>query len=281
MSSRSPVADSSMLICWQEFSNSKKSSLGDSRSVQLNLNIYGYKSNCKKAVLWVFCNHSLSVCLVAGFDLIFKRIQLFSVSCPSLFKFLDLLLRLVYVDLYFFLMIFFSHSTNVFLILFFWVNLFSIHDHHRCITVKRFRDDFRSHERNEDTKRFFFKFNGIKFLIWVRFQLKVDSCVRVAGGCTRPEDDQKNDFQPASQCFDLQKCFRFQLFVVFCEVFQRWDNNFFFVFKRRWNFSFLFGDAHLEVRAKRKLFSDQKKIAELIEKLFKFFIDTIGRKLTC
>lgn len=66
----------------------------DFQRVQLNLNIYGHKSNCEKtAASWVFCNM-----LFFAFNLIFKRIQLFSsLSCPRHYffneieKFLDLL----------------------------------------------------------------------------------------------------------------------------------------------------------------------------------------------
>ena len=48
----------------------------DFQRVQLNSNIYGHKSNCKKAAaLWVFCNM-----LFFADNLIFKRIHCFRLS---------------------------------------------------------------------------------------------------------------------------------------------------------------------------------------------------------
>lgn len=134
-------------------------------------------------------------------------------------------------------MIFFSHSTNVFLILFFWWNLFQFTI--IIVASPSSASEMTSSRMKgmETQKDFLFSFIGIKILIWVRFQLKVVSCVRVDRDCTRMIIKMTSN-QLCSQYFDLQKCFRFQLFVVFCEVFQRWDNNFFSVFKRRWNFSF-------------------------------------------
>lgn len=141
-----------------------------------------------------------------------------------------------------------------------------IHEHHRCITVEAQR-----WLREMETQKYFF----IGFDCYFRLMFSIESrSARVAGDCAKC----RSVFgRKSSQYFDL-KTLSLSALCRLQEIFQQWANKIVFVqMKMEFRFSFVWlhttqHTGQVRARQKLKLSLDQKKIAELIEKLIKFIV---------